>query len=257
MNVNENPFYLFVDSDDRVSGTPSNFEVEFDNLSAMLGKECRVQLVSVEVPLGAIYQVTEGKNTFAFSVNGSSTISFDITPGTYSVNSLTDVIKERMETLDSVNNTYVFSYNQDTNKITLTPTYASGTLQLRCNLSSPEVNNILGLPDDLVTIGNNTAYPFPNQVNMIPNYNFYLLCDQIYSRNLGSGVRNHENALIKMSLSHRFTRSIIHYSDFDTYSAFIRSFRGRMRFSIVQDNGEVAVIPSNMKTTLTLKIFPA
>lgn len=256
MNVNEEPFYLYVSSDDRVSGTNTNFDCEFDNFTGMLGKACRVQIVSAEVAVGSIYQIESGKNTFCFSVDGASTISFDIEPGTYTVSSLVALLKSQMESLDLNSNTYEFAYNQDTNKITFTPSYATGTLQLRGNLNSYRVNQILGLTSDLIVVANGSSYVFPKQVNMFPNYNFFLTCDSIYSRNMGSGSKNYENALVKMSVAHRFTRSILHYEDFDTYSMFIRQFPGRMRFMVLQEDGSVATIPDNIATSLTLKIFP-
>ena len=256
MNVNENPFYLFVNSDDRTSGSNTNFDVEFDNFTGLIGRPCRVQIVSAEVAIGSVYQIEAGKNTFCFSVDGASTISFDITPGTYTVTSLVSLLKSQMESLDALSNTYDFTYNQDTNTISLSPAYASGTLELRGNLNSDRVNQILGLSSELIVVANATTYVFPRQANMFPNYNFYLTCDSIYARNMGSGPKNFENALIKMSVAHRFTRSIFHYEDYDTYSMFIRQFPGRMRFSVVQESGEVATIPSNIPTSLTLKIFP-
>jgi hypothetical protein len=256
MNVNDQPFYLYVNSNDRTSGTNTSFDIEFNNFTGLMGRHCRVQLVSAEVALGSIYQVEAGNNTFCFSVDGTSTLSFDITPGTYTVTSLLSLLKSNMETLDALANVYDFAYNQDTNCISITPSYASGTLELRGNLNSDRVNEILGLSSDLVVVANATQYIFPRQVNMFPNYNFYLTCDAIYSRNMGSGTQNFVNALVKMSLAHRFTRSIFHYEDYDTYSMYIRQFPGRMRFCVVNENGNVATIPSNLPTTLTLKIFP-
>ncbi|MCA2919742.1 MAG: hypothetical protein IM318_19415 [Microcystis sp. M017S1] len=256
MNASTEPFYIFVDSDERTSGSNTNFEVEFSNMTAVIGKECRVQLVSAEVCLGSIYQITSGNNTFCFSVDGTSTISFDIVPGTYTVTSITSYLKTQMESLDLVSNTYTFSYNQDTNKISIVPTYASGTFELRCNLNSSDINAILGLGNDLVTVLSGNEYIFPLQTDMFPYYNFYLCCDSVYTRNLGSGSRNYENALVKMSLNHRFTRNLFKYEDYDTYNCFIRQFPSRMRFYIISDTGRLPELPSNLKTTLTLKIFP-
>jgi len=254
---NENAFYVHVNSDDRIFGTNTNFTVDFSNNNAIIGKSCFAQVHSVEVCLGAIYQIQSGKNTFAFSVDGTSTISFDITPGTYTVTSICNLLKTQMESLDLLTNTYLFTYDSDTNKISITPTYASGTFELRTNLNSEEINDILGLDSNgPYVIANNVIYEFPMQVDMLPNFNYHLCCSSASLNNINSGNSNFNNSILKMHLNSRFVRSLMRFSDLDSYGFHIKSFPTQMRFWIVDEYNNNVTIPENLSTTLTLKIFP-
>lgn len=254
----KNAFYIHINSDDRISGDNTNFTVDFSNNNAIIGKPVYCIPSSVEVCLGAIYQIVSGKNTFAFSVDGASTISFDITPGNYTVTSICAFLKTQIEALDLVSNTYVFSYNADTNKISVTPTYASGTFELRDNLNSTEINDILGLSGSgPITITSGTEYIFPNQTDVIPKYNFHLCCSHANLKNIGSGNNNFTNSILKMHYHSRFTRSLMRISDFDVYSFYIPSFPSQMRFWIVDEQNNSVTIPSNLSMGVSLKIFPA
>lgn len=258
MNLDsKNAFYIHINSDDRISGTNTNFTVDFSNNNAIISKPVYCVPSSVEVCLGAIYQITSGKNTFAFSVDGVSTISFDITPGNYTVTSLCAFLKTQMESLDLVANTYTFSYNQDTNKISLTPTYASGTLELRDNLNSDEINDILGLEGTgPIVLATAVEYVFPKQTDVTPKYNFHLCCSSANLKNIGSGNNNFNNSILKMHYSSRFTRSLMRFSDFDVYSFYIASFPSQMRFWIVDESNNPVEIPDNLSMGISLKIFP-
>jgi len=46
------------------------------------------------------------------------------------------------------------------------------------------------------------------------------------------------------------------YQDTETYEQFVSSFRTRMRFWVVDDNGNEINIPKNLKTSMTLKFYP-
>lgn len=254
---NENAFYVHVNSNDRLFGTNTNFTVDFSNNNAIIGKSCYAQVHSVEVCLGAIYQVQSGKNTFCFSIDGASTISFSITPGTYTVTSICNFLKTQMEFLDLLTNTYLFTYNSDTNKISITPTYASGTFQLRTNLNSPEINDILGLDSNgPYVIASGSTYEFPLQVDLLPNFNYHLCCSSASLNNINSGNSNINNSILKIHLGTRFVRSLMRFSDLDSYGFQIKSFPTQMRFWIVDENNSTVSIPSNLSTSLTLKVFP-
>lgn len=257
--MNNLPFLVNINSDDRINGTNTNFEVEIPNVSSIIGRPCKMVPINLEICIGCVYQIQKGQNTFAFSVDGSSTISFDITPGTYTVTSLTALLKTQMEALDGVANTYVFSFNQDTNIIGLTATYASGTFELRNLLNSPEINDILGLDNAAqtnTTLTSGTRYDFPLQCDMYPRYNFYICSDIITTSNISSGNYNFENAFLKIRLHTRFARMNWTYQDTETYEQYVSSFRTRMRFWVVDDNGNEINIPKNLKTSMTLKFYP-
>jgi hypothetical protein len=254
---NKNAFYIHVSSNDRISGNNTNFTVDFTNNNSIIGKACFAILHSVEVCLGAIYQIKSGKNTFAFSVDGVSTISFDITPGSYTVTSICNLLKTQMESLDLVSNTYTFSYNNDINMISITPTYASGTFELRTNLNSEEINDILGLDSNgPYTISSATTYTFPLQVDMIPNYNYHLCCSVAVLNNINSGNNNINNSILKMNYGSRFVRNQFRFSDSDAYGFHIASFPTQMRFWIVDENNLTVDIPENLATSVSLKVFP-
>jgi hypothetical protein len=257
--MNNLPFLVNIDSDDRINGTNTNFEIEIDNLRNVIGRPCKMVPINLEICIGCVYQIQTGKNTFVFSVDGTSSISFDITPGTYTVTSLTALLKTQMEALDGVANTYVFSFNQDTNIIGLTATYASGTFELRNLLNSPEINDILGLDNSALTnttITSGTTFNFPLQCDMYPRYNFFICSDIITSSNISSGNNNFENAFLKIRLHTRFARMNWTYQDTETYEQFVSSFRTRMRFWVVDDKGNDIIIPPNLKTSMTLKFYP-
>lgn len=257
MNLEKEPFYVYVDSKDRISGTNTDFIIDFSRCHQLLNRPCKLMPKSLEFCLNSIYQINDTNSLFAFSVDGASTISFNIPAGSYTVTSLTALLKTQMEALDGNTNTYVFGYNADRNRITFTPTYASGTLELRTVINDDRVNEVLGLDGSVnVTVLSGNTYEFPFQCNFNPSYVWYLCCDQFVNRSVASKPFNLQNSFARMVSLSRFSRFVAFYSDVDSNIVYCSSFKPQMRFYVLDQNGIPVTMDSNLNNSFSLRVFP-
>jgi len=254
-------FDVHINSDDRISGTNSNFIVNLfgsQNLGFSTGY---IQVKDLQF-ISSIYQI-KTSDVFAFSIDGSSTISFDFTgiEGTYTVTSLLALLKSRMETLDGNANTYTFTYNSDRNKISFTATFATGVAEIRCSLCSDNIQKILGCQSvSLITQNTSGGSPieFPQQIDLYPEYNYYLSCNWASTNNNISSNNNFpKNAILKISPTVRFSRLYYRYSDVVTNNLYrINNITSTMNITIVDENNRSVEFDSNFNIQLQLRIFP-
>lgn len=251
-------FDIFINSDD-CQGSNTNFNVSLVNNTSLIGKPAYVMLKDAQISLGAIYQI-QSTDVFAFSVDGTSTISFTFSglEGTYTVTSLTNLLKSQMESLDGVTNTYTFGYNSDTNKINFSAVFSSGVAEIRGGLCSENIQKILGCGNDNLTLTvSGTTLIFPLQCDFYPNFNFYLCSSLVNARNCSTNQKIPRNTLLKLHQHNRFTRTYYRINDSDIYTFYVSSMPLNFYISIVDEDGMNVSIPSNMPTQLTLRIFPA
>lgn len=247
---------IYINSDDSQQGTNTNFNVSLLNNSGLVGRPAYVMLKDAQIAVGAIYQI-KSTDVFAFSVDGTTTISFNMNEGTYTVTSLTNYLKTQMETLDGVVNTYTFGYNSDSNKITFSATFSSGVAQIRGGLCSENMQIILGCGSGNLTLNaSGDTLVFPNQCDFYPNYNYYLTSSLVNARNCSTNNKIPRNVLLKVFQHSRFTRSFLRVNDIDPYTVYVPNMPASFNISLVDEYGNSVFIPPNMNTQLTLRIFP-
>ena len=145
----------------------------------------------------------------------------------------------------------------DTNKINITPTYASGTFELRCSLMDARVVEILGCGTSDVTIASGSTFVFPNQCNLNPVYQWFICCDSFFNESASSNsTNNFNNAFYRAVSLSRFSRFSGTQTDLDLNTIFCSRWKPSMRFYILDQNGDKAVMDSNLNTTFMLKVYP-
>lgn len=259
---NRKCFDIHIYSEDRIAG--SNVSCEFSlknsNVQNIMGKPCYISISSIEAPMNSVYQITTGNQYFAFSIDGTSTISFLIAPGSYTVTSLCAYLKAQMESLDGVTNTYDFGYNLDQNQITITPTFSTGLLQIRSTLNDSRINEMLGLdPTNNLTISiSGTVTSFPYQCNMNPLYYWFLNCDLVQNKNIISSQTdmNIQNSLFKLISLNRFTRTVQWISDKDYNLCYCSNFRPNFKMWFIDQYGKIPQLDQNLEWSCSLRVFP-
>lgn len=259
MNLNiKDCFDIFINSDDRTNtnGSNSNFTVNLNNRN-QIGRAGYIMVKNAEIPIGSVYQI-KTTDVFAFSIDGTSTISFDFTgyEGTYTVTSLTNLLKTQMESLDLVSNVYTFTYDSDNNKISFSATFSSGVAEIRGSLCSDNIQKILGTGSNTLTLTTSgTSLEFQNQCDFYTNYRYYLTCSLINSNNVGSSYTP-ANSILTIFQSQRFTRSYIVPNLVEPNLYYCSSLMNQLNISILDEFGRDIYIPPNLNISLTLRFFP-
>ena len=259
MNLNiKECFDIFINSDDRTNtnGSNSNFTVNLNNRN-QIGRAGYILVKNVEIPLGSVYQINS-TDVFAFSIDGVSTISFDFTgyEGTYTVTSLTNLLKTQMESLDLVSNVYTFTYDNDNNKISFSATFSTGLVEIRGSLCSDNIQKILGCGSNNLTLSTSgETLTFPNQCDFYTNYRYHICCSLINSNNTGSGYTP-SNSILTVFQSQRFTRSYIVPNLVETNLYYCNSIMSQINISVIDEFGRDIYIPPNLNISLTLRFFP-
>ena len=255
----KNAFDVYIDSND-CQGNNTNFTVSLSNNSNLIGQRCYAMVKDIQIPIGAVYQI-QSTDVFAFSIDGSTTISFTFASyeGTYTITSLTNLLKSQMELLDNPStNVYTFTYNNDNNKISFSATFSSGLAEIRCGLCSENIQKILGIETvNLITLTTSgQVYEFPQQCDFYPNYNYFLCSSLTSNKNCSTNIQLPKNIILKIHQHTRFTRSYLRVNDIEPFIFYVGNFPNTFNISIVDKFGKSISIPSNLNTELTFRIFP-
>lgn len=253
----KNAFDIYIDSND-CQGSNTNFTVSLNNNSNLIGQRCYAMVKDIQIPIGAVYQI-QSTDVFAFSIDGSTTISFNLPEGTYTITSLTNLLKSQMESLDNPStNVYTFTYNTDNNKISFSSTFASGLAEIRCGLCSENIQKILGIETvNLITLTTSgQVVEFPQQCDFYPNYNYYLCSSLPSNKNCSTNKQLPKNILLKIHQHSRFTRSFLRVNDIEPYIFYVGNLPNTFNINVVDKNGNSIIIPSNLNIEMTLRIFP-
>ena len=259
---NKKCFDIHIYSEDRIRGSNVEFDISLrnTNLQNIIAKPCYISIQSVEAPMNSVYTITTGNQRFVFSIDGTTSIGFDITPGNYTVTSLCAYLKTQMESLDGVTNTYDFSYNLDNNKISILPVFSSGLLQIRSVLNDSRVNEILGLDgsNNLTINTSGTINEFPFQCNMNPVYYWFLNCSLVQNKNIISSQTdiNIQSCLFKLISLNRFTRTVQWISDKDYNLCYCPSFSTNFKFWWLDQYGKLPQLDQNLEWSCSLRVFP-
>lgn len=256
----KNSFDMYINSSDRIRGTNTNFVVNFPQQSSILGKQCFISIKDWEISPNSSYIIDGSENwRFYFSVDGVSTISFLIPAGSYTITSILAYIKTQMETLDLLTNTYTFSYLSDQNTVSLTPTYSTGTLELRFALFSDVFKKLLGIDTSSnITVLTGVTYIFPYMCDMLGgDYYYYLNCSLVSNKNISTNGNNPINTIAKVHNHGRFTIQYVRQNgQADYYLFYCPSFQNQFNISLVDKNLKDIVIPNYIEMSMTIRVFP-
>lgn len=113
-------FIYHINSAERISGTPSNFDYKVEVSNGSLVEYDSVVALSVSIPK-SYYAIENGKNTFTFVDEFGASHIITFPEGTYSVNNFCDKLKELLDAISNI--TYECSVDLNTAKITITNDY--------------------------------------------------------------------------------------------------------------------------------------
>ena len=108
---------IFVDSRDRISGTPSNFTIQLKQTLNTTGRPHRMRVDHLRLPI-SIPTLTEQSNVLTVSVNGgTSFISVELPAQQYDAISFPQIIRDRLTSLVP---SRTWNVGYDINRISLT-----------------------------------------------------------------------------------------------------------------------------------------
>lgn len=136
-----------INSDDRTSGTSSNFTIRLPNLDSRYD---RVSLIAASIPK-TYYNVQDGLNTFILT-EGIQQVTLTVTPGNYSFNSFAAAIQ-----------TLLISNSFNSITYTVTPNLLLGKLQILSNSTQQ------------------TTISFPPSSDLYKNFGMNYLTEKIFN----------------------------------------------------------------------------
>jgi hypothetical protein len=201
------PFYVIVDTHERVSGNPDRFTWQYNTRNiGTVGRSYRCALKKLEFPAGCVYQINQFNNKFLYNI-GVNNPTCTVEPGNYTAQELISVIQAHITAFVAANTlatTITMSYDQTRNKFGFTRSNTT----LTCKIfgsdfhGEPEagMHEIVGLgPQDLV-VGTTVTYA-PNCADMSPLDAIYLTCNQGFSPSYKSPTFANTNILYRISLA--------------------------------------------------------
>ena len=188
--MDDNSYYVYVDSALRSTGTNSNFTFQTTQ-NNYIQSRAKVSLQSLTF-VNSIYQVNSTNNVLNFTVvtAGPTTNNYTmtVTPGNYTINELVAVLKNGMNNLTSGNNTSIpnVGVSAYTNKLSwrkYTPAESGalpGEVAATYNfLSTSTIKGVLGF--DSTFSFTNASSEMPNMYNVRPIDYIYLTSPNIQS----------------------------------------------------------------------------
>jgi hypothetical protein len=104
----------YVSSKNRTSGTSTSFVISIPEIQGYN----KVRVKSVQIPL-TYYIINSTNNKLDFTESGQSQTAATITPGNYTISSLTAAIKTAIEAVSPTASSYTVAYDSSTMKITM------------------------------------------------------------------------------------------------------------------------------------------
>jgi hypothetical protein len=157
-----------IKSSDRTSGTAASFVLSLESPFKSIKQLTEVSLVAATIP-NTIYNVRTGVNSSISWIHSGTKLA-TLTPGNYTITDLLTLVAAAMNAADA--NTYAFTYNSSTFKVTAT---AAGAFSFASTTSS-FWTSILGITD-FTTSG--TSISGSQVINLNPSANIYLKIDEM------------------------------------------------------------------------------
>lgn len=250
MDILTKEYYLNINSADRVRGTNSNFFIQFQGLDIERNKPYKMEVKSVIFP-NTIYQIDSYNNYFTFTEGANPAVGLTIPTGNYTIDEFTSQIKTLLDGANADTQTYTVTYNEKRNKIDIVRSASTDyTLNF---LSNYRTHLLFGANVGSIThqVGKIT---FPNQVDLVPYKNIYILNTKISNENFITNTVNFgKNVLLNMSLAApRNTIIYFHENELQSNRILLSEFGGQHNFIILNDWGEQVTYEGEIQMCLKL-----
>jgi hypothetical protein len=246
---------IVINSRDKISGTNSNFRVQFqDSISQEVLK---ILVKDVFVP-NQFYNVDADNNTLDLNQNGLGLVQAIVTPGQYNIDELIVALKTAIdaELVDGA----VVAITKNTNTNQLTFTFTTATNPLNNNVSFLDTSTMKELIGFSNTLAQNTVLTMPNPWNLNP-----LQYVQIHSQALASnhgmdgGANTTIGLLETVSLNETPFGGVAHRkNDDDELSEIIYDDQrtlNQIDIKIRNASGKILTLPDNHHISIMVKAY--
>ena len=246
---------IVINSRDKISGTNSNFRVQFqDSISQEVLK---ILVKDVFVP-NQFYNVDGDNNTLDLIQNGLGLVQAVVTPGQYNIDELIIALKTAIDALLIDGCVVTITKNTNTNKLTFTFTTATNPLNNNVSfVDTSTMKELIGFTD---TLAQNAVLTMPNPFNLNP-----LQYCQIHSQALASnhgmdgGANTTIGLLETVSLTETAFGGVAHRQNNDDELAEIIYDDSRtlnqIDIKIRNASGKILTLPENHHITVTVKAY--
>lgn len=259
MNIDES-YYVFVDSDKRAFGDNNNFTFRMSPNNYIKSK-VKIQLTEIDFPSGLCPITINSKNNkldlnlliggtnYPFSITLSNGFYNNQELAVYIANEISSntnfIIGASIEVkYDSVlqKNSFRIVSNSSSAIISIYPT---GTM-----------NKIVGLPTTTNFNFTTTSYTCPNLCYFRNDPFYYLLCNQIQSSNFASNIGGNRVLAKIRNFASRGNYISQNNADNEFYTYTIENLLNDLSFSVVDKDGTLVELDSNLQYSFVLKITP-
>ena len=258
-----NAYYLFVDSALRSSGSNSNFTFQTTPNNTIQSR-AKVAVSSLTF-VNSIYQLTTKNNTLNFTVvtAGPTTNNYtlNVTPGNYTINELTSIIRNSMNSLTSGANTSIpaIGINAYTSRLSWRK-YAPGEDKALATevaatynlLSTSTIKEVLGF-ESTFSFTNSTSN-MPNMYNLRTTDYIYLTSPNIQSSSYASLIGGNSILARIRILSSRGAIQTIDIENMAENLVNCSYIPMQWTFSLVDKFGQA--VDMQLPFTFTLRIIP-
>ena len=245
---------IVINSRDKISGTNSNFRVQFqDSISQEVLK---ILVKDVFVP-NQFYNVDGDNNTLDLNQNSLGLVQAIVTPGQYNIDELIVVLKTAIDAVLIGGVMVAITKNTNTNQLTFTFT---GGVPANDNVSFLDTSTIKELIGFSATIPENTILTMPNPWNLNP-----LQYVQIHSQALASnhgmdgGANTTIGLLETVSLNETPFGGVAHRQSNDDELAEVIYDDQRplnvIDIKIRNASGKILTLPDNHHITIMVKAY--
>ena len=245
---------IVINSRDKISGTNSNFRVQFqDSISQEVLK---ILVKDVFVP-NQFYNVDADNNTLDLNQNSRGLVQAIVTPGQYNIDELITALKTAIDAVLAGGVMVAISKNTNTNKLTFTFT---GGVPADHNVSFLDTSTMKELIGFNATIPQNTVVTMPNPWNLNP-----LQYVQIHSQALASnhgmdgGANTTIGLLETVSLNETAFGGVAHRkNDDDELSEIIYDDQrtlNQIDIKIRNASGKILTLPDNHHISIMVKAY--
>jgi hypothetical protein len=227
--------YIFINSKDRIQGTPNDFVVQLD---ATFHKQSYSPIVSQVIIKNMEYPVNTKNNKVYFYENKIDTLLIATIPvGNYSITEFITILKAQLELVGA--NTYTITYNSNLSFITISA--GSDTIKL----GNGSINRILGMVNTTTfTTSLTSIYPInlagTDYVDVFTNFD---------NNNYKSGKVPFGRPVIRIPINVQFGSLIVWENRFDNNVKSITSSR-EIRITLIDDNDEYLTLPDNAEVSI-------
>ena len=246
---------IVINSRDKISGTNSNFRVQFqDSLSQEVLK---ILVKDVFVP-NQFYNVDGDNNTLDLNQNGLGLVQAIVTEGQYNIDELITALKTAIDGVLVDGCVVAITKNTNTNKLTFT--FTTSTNPLNDNVSFLNTSTMKELIGFNATIPENAVVTMPNPWNLNP-----LQYVQIHSQALASnhgmdgGANTTIGLLETVSLNETAFGGVAHRkNDDDELSEIIYDDQrtlNQIDIKIRNASGKILTLPDNHHISIMVKAY--